>query len=112
MKSFLTFSLCLTSTLAFASEWRVIAETRDCFEKVKIQGKESEKYVIAELPKGKVKLVSVDDHPYKSMAPAGTEYISADKSIRYLQPGYVEGNPPKLFIVKNGKTFSCSLTEK
>jgi hypothetical protein len=112
MKSFLTFSLCLTSTLAVASEWRVIAETKDCIEQVKILGKESQKYVIAESQGTRVNLFSVDDHPYKSMAPAGTEYISADKSIRYLQPGYVEGNPPKLFFVKNGKTFSCSLTEK
>jgi hypothetical protein len=120
MKSLLLMSVLSLVSNAFAtSDWKVIAESKDCGEKVQIMGKEGEKYVMAVKGDTKTKLFSKDGSGFNKENPKSTEYsaVSTDPSsagtaVSYTQPGYTEGNLPKVQILDNGKSKKCSMNYK
>ncbi len=102
MKLFLT--LAIVSHLSFAAaaaEWKKVAETTACSEKIEILGREGEKYVLLVRGTENTKLFSVDGSVFRENALKTTEFTaSGDVSYTFTQPSYVEANPPKI-VAKN-----------
>lgn len=123
MKSLFILTILSLSSFAFsAAEWKVIAESSDCAEKVQILAKEGEKYVMAVKGEVKNKLVAKDGSAFKKDNMKSTEFVSEastentdskkDGSMTFIQPAYVEGNPAKLDTIQNGKVKRCNLNSK
>jgi hypothetical protein len=121
MKGLLFISLISLSSVAVAEEWKVIAETVSCPENVKIMAKEGEKYVLASHGNTQRKLYSLDGSAFSAESLSSTEFASDKQKESYLvdeptytftQPGYVEGNPPKLDVFKEGKKEHCRMNLK
>lgn len=99
MKSLLFVSLISLSSFAMAAQdWKVIAETTSCDEKIEIMAKEGEKYVVAVKGTEKTKLFSKDGSAYAEQALKMTEFASENKSVTFTQPSYVENNLPKIDV--------------
>lgn len=109
---FFITTLLLTSIICSASEWKVVAETTACAEKIQILGKEGEKYVLAVHGDQKTKLISGDGSAFTENAMRSTEFTS-DKtnnvSYTFIQPSYVEANPPKIDVSFNGAKKRCKM---
>lgn len=122
MKGLLFLSLMSLSFFAMAAaDWKVIAETVSCPENVQVLAKEGEKYVIATSDNSQKKLYAKDGSEFSAETLSSTEFVSDTSKEKYLQneatftftqPGYVEGNPPKMDIVKNGKKAHCRMNLK
>ncbi|HXH31408.1 MAG TPA: hypothetical protein VNJ01_11390 [Bacteriovoracaceae bacterium] len=111
MKSLFVLSLFALSTLAFgAADWKVVAETTDCGEKVQILGKEGEKFVKAVRGSTESKLVAKDGSVFSHKTMKTTEFSGSD--MTYTQPGYVEANPAKIDFKDSGNTKRCSMNTK
>lgn len=112
MKKFLILSLLSFTTLSFAAaEWKVVAETTSCEEKIQVLGKEGEKYVLAVKGDEKTKLFAVDGSLFKVDSMKSTEFVSkkGDATYRFIQPSYVEANPPKIDVVHHGLKQRCKM---
>lgn len=100
MKYLLFLSLISLSSMAIAAnEWKVVAETTACDEKVQILAKEGEKYVMAVKGDVKTKLFSKDGAAFSEQSLRMTEYdsdASSAEKIHYIHPAYVEANPPQI----------------
>lgn len=110
--------LLLVSFFAFVSfastastEWKVVAETTSCDEKVQVLGKEGEKYVLAVKGEDKTKLFSEDGSTFKHDSMKNTHFVAKteDVTYRFIQPSYVEANPPKLDVVHHGLKKRCKM---
>jgi hypothetical protein len=101
------------STVAWsAQDWKVVAETTVCEEKIQIMGKEGEKYVLAVRGDGKTKLFAKDGSTFKNDAMRSTEFASdksSEVSYTFIQPSYVEANPPKIDVSFNGAKKRCKM---
>lgn len=112
MKKFLVFSLLITSAFSYAAaDWKVVAETTSCEEKIQVLGKEGEKYVLAVKGDEKTKLFAVDGSAFKTDSMKSTEFVSKkeDVTYRFIQPSYVEANPPKIDVVHHGMKKRCKM---
>lgn len=113
MKHLFFLALMSLSTVSMAAaDWKVIAETTSCDEKIQIMGKEGEKYVMAVRGDEKTKLFAVDGSEFHENNMKPTEFKSdksSDTSIYFLQPSYVEGNPPKIGVTSNGTKKRCKM---
>lgn len=112
MKHLLFVSLMSLSTLSFAAaDWKVIATTTSCDEKIQIMGKEGEKYVLAVKGEEKTKLFSADNSEFHENSMKNTEFESKgqDVSYRFIHPSYVEANPPKIDVASNGEKTRCKM---
>lgn len=112
MKHLLFISFMSLSTLSFAAtDWKVIAETTSCNEKIQIMGKEGEKYVLAVKGDEKTKLFAKDDSVFHENAMKSTEFEakSGDVTYRFIHPSYVEANPPKIDVAYNGTKTRCKM---
>lgn len=111
MKKLLIVSLLSLSSLTFASDWKLVAETTSCDEKIQVLGKEGEKYVLAVKGQEKTKLFAVDGSTFKHDSMKSTEFVSKtnDATYRFIQPSYVEANPPKIDVVNHGLKKRCKM---
>lgn len=121
MKGLLFVSLFSLVTASHAADWKVIAESSGCNEKVEILAKEGEKYVRA-VHNGKEKnLYSTDGSEFSFDSLKSSEFSSDTKKEKYLlgdatftftQPGKVEGNPPKVDVFLGGRKEHCRMNSK
>jgi hypothetical protein len=112
MKKLVFIFLISLSSLAYSGEWKVIAETSKCDEKIQILGKEGEKYVKALNGGLETKLFPKDGSAFHEDSMKMTEFVSDKKSdIKYTftQPSYVDGNPPKMDVAFNGNKKRCNM---
>jgi hypothetical protein len=108
MKYFLPLIVFLLAFEVFASsEWKILAETVSCSEKIQILGKEGEKYVLLKKNSEEIKLFSKDGSAFKLDDMQSTEFSSNKYS--YIHPGYVEGNPPKIDLNISGTKKRCRM---
>lgn len=113
MKKILFLSLITLTTYAqAASDWKVIAETTNCDEKIQIMGKEGEKFVKAVNNGRETKLFPKDKSLFHEENMKMTEFESAkdaDEKYTFIQPSYVEPNPPKIDVSMNGTKTRCKM---
>lgn len=112
MKHLLFISLMSLSSLSLAAtDWKVIAETTSCDEKIQIMGKDGEKYVLAVKGDEKIKLFAKDNSVFQENAMKSTEFEakSEDVSYRFIHPSYVEANPPKIDVAYHGSKKRCKM---
>lgn len=113
MKHLFFLALMSLSTVSMAAaDWKVVAETTSCDEKIQIMGKEGEKYVMAVRGEEKTKLFATDGSVFHENTMRPTEFKSdkaGDVTYRFLQPSYVEGNPPKIDVAYNGTKKRCKM---
>jgi hypothetical protein len=113
MKHLFFLAIMSISSLSMAAaDWKVVAETTSCDEKIQIMGKEGEKYVMAVRGDEKTKLFAADGSVFHADTMRPTEYTSdksAEVSYRFLQPAYVEANPPKIDVSYNGTKKRCKM---
>lgn len=110
-------SLIALSSLTYASEWSVVAETNsECPERVQILAKEGESYVRALMNGQEQKLLGEEafhkNAPRSLTFEASAEGLHSENSITFTKPGMVESNLPKLDIVKNGLRHHCNIKTK
>ncbi|MFP5385867.1 MAG: hypothetical protein ACLGHN_07285 [Bacteriovoracia bacterium] len=113
MKQLFFLSILSLSSLAFsAQEWKVVAETTSCDQKIQVLAKEGEKYVKAVSGDEVTKLFPKDGSVFHENTMKMTEFVS-DKSseVKYtfIQPSYVEANPPKIDVSYNGTKKRCKM---
>lgn len=115
---FLISLLSMTSVVWAAKDWKVVAETTSCDEKVQILAKDGEKYVLAVQGDMKRKLIARDGSAFNENTMKTTEFVSDVKSEEYklgeptftfIQPSYVEGNPPKIDVAYSGTKKRCKM---
>ncbi len=113
MKQLFFITLFSLSSFSYAAaDWKVIAETTSCNEKIQIMGKEGEKYVLAVKGEEKTKLFATDGSAYAQDKMAMTEFVSdksSDVKYTFIQPSYVEGNLPKIDVAYNGTKSRCKM---
>lgn len=120
MKSFFTLTLFTLTFHSFAAaEWKTIAETSNCPEKVQIMAKEGEKFVKLVHGGEEEKLFAQDgsaftrDTPHKVMfVSPKTEGLVSAKSYSFFRPAMMESTAPKLMINAKGKELRCQMTAK
>jgi hypothetical protein len=113
MKSLLFLAIMSLSSMAMAAaDWKVVAETTSCDQKIQIMGKEGEKFVMAVRGEEKTKLFAEDGSAFHADTMTNTEFSSdkkEDVSYRFIQPSYVEANPPKIDVAYNGTNKRCKM---
>lgn len=113
MKHLFFITIMSMTSLSFAAaEWKVIAETTSCAEKIQVLGKDGEKYVLAVKGDEKTKLFAQDGSLFKENAMSTKEFVSpagSNVSYTFIQPSYVEGNPPKIDVSFNGQKKRCKM---
>lgn len=112
MKHLFFITLMSMTSVSFASEWKVVAETTSCAEKIQILGKEGEKYVLAVHGEDRTKLFAKDGSTFKENVMSTKEFTSAKEgqvSYTFIQPSMVEGNPPKIDVFYNGDKKRCKM---
>ena len=112
MKHLFFITLMSISTISFAAaEQKLVAETTSCDEKIQIMGKEGEKYVLAVKGEEKTKLFADDGSAFKHESMKSTEFTSKGEDVKYtfIQPSYVEANPPKIDVAHNGEKTRCKM---
>lgn len=105
--------LSVTSFSWAAADWKVVAETTVCADKIQIMGKDGEKYVLAVNGNEKTKLFAKDGSAFNEDSMQTTEFTAAnangDTSYRFIHPSYVEANPPKIDVSYNGQKKRCKM---
>ncbi len=112
---FILILLSLSSFALSAENWKVIAETTSCSEKIQIMGKEGEKYVLAVRGDGQVKLFAKDGSIFNENAMRSTQFVSekaGDIWYTFTQPAYVEANPPKIDVVYGENKSRCKMQSR
>lgn len=113
MKHLFFITLFSLSSFSYAAaDWKVIAETTSCNEKIQIMGKEGEKYVLAVKGDEKTKLFATDGSAFEQDKMAMTEFVSdksADVKYTFTQPSVVDGNLPKIDVANNGTKNRCKM---
>ena len=111
MKQFLFLSLFISFGATAATDWKVIAETTNCNEKIQILGKDGEKFVKAKIGDREHKLVAKDGSTFQENSPKTTEFMAKvdDQTFRFIQPSMVEANPPKIDVASNGVAKRCRM---
>lgn len=117
MKFLILLSLFTLTSIAFAAEWKTIAETTNCPDATQIMAKDGEKFVKAVTNGKEEMLYSQDGSVFKSDSPKTTFFASrkegsAGTSVTFTQPGMVESNTPKLDIVAADKKSHCNMKSK
>lgn len=111
MKKCLIVSLLSLSALSYASaDWKVVAESKNCSETIKILGKEGEKYVMAVKGEEQQKLFAKDGSSFKTNSPKMTSFES--KELKFNHPAVVDGNIPKIEIAHGANTERCKMELK
>lgn len=112
MKKLLLLSFFAFISFASAStDWKVIAETTSCDEKIQVLGKEGEKYVLAVKGEEKIKLFTEDGSSFSLDSMKNTQFTAktAEATYRFIQPSYVEANPPKIDVSHHGLRKRCKM---
>lgn len=116
MKKLLFLSLLSLSLNSLAAEWKTIAETTNCPEKVKILAKAGEKYVKAVMNGKEDKLFPQDRSSFLPDAPRAITFHSevenkklGDVTFTFIQPSVTEANTPKLDIIYSGIKRHCNM---
>lgn len=111
MRNLLFVSLLTLTSLSWAAqEWKVVAETTICDEKIQIMGKDGEKYVVAVHGNEKTKLYSKDGSAFNEESMQMTEFSSnGEPTYNFIHPSYVEANPPKIDVSYSGKRKRCKM---
>lgn len=121
MKALFVLSTIVLSSMAWsAAEWKTIAVTSDCAQKVSIEAKEGESFIYAVQDGKKTKLTAENNKPFKLDTPASTAYSNTkedaekNKSALYTftQPSMVEANLAQIDVNHNGKRDRCKLVNK
>lgn len=114
MKKILSLCLISLASFAYSAEWKIVAQTSLCEDKIQILGKEGEKYLKAIRGEEEVKLFPKDGDSFHKNSIVMKEYVSeasSETKYEFFQPGYVEANPPKIIITQNGKTVRCQMEQ-
>lgn len=113
MKYLLSVSVLLFgSNILAANEWKLLAESINCSEKIQIFGKQGEKFVLLKKNSGEIKLFSKDGSAFHDNKMESTEYISEKSSpvvYSFIQPSYVEANPPKIDFSHQDHKQRCQM---
>jgi hypothetical protein len=113
MKRVLLFSLMAFSVQSFASQgWKIVAIVSDpaCSEKIQILAKDGENFVYAVSGTEKNKLMADDGSAFQADSMKSTTFSSS--SYIFTHPSYVEGNPPKIDIIKSSTKKNCLMNLK
>jgi hypothetical protein len=102
--------LSLFSLTTFAADWKPIAESTDCGEKVQILAKEGENFV--KLVKG--------DHEEVLNSRSSSNFTTDDpekrlfenKNYTFYRPAVMDSAAPKLTITSEGKSHRCTMKAK
>ncbi len=112
MKKMMTTLFLISGTfLSEASEWKVI-NTESCGEEVIVKAKEGDPFVTVQKGTEEIKLLGKNGAVFHEESMSQTEFVSSlEKKTEYtfIYPSYVDGNPPKLDLVKEFKTKRCRL---
>lgn len=113
MKHLLLLTIISMSSSSFAtSDWKVIAETISCDDKIQIFGKTGEKYVLAVNGNQKTRLYNQDGGSFEEEPKSTTIYTNANSDevlYTFIQPSIVEGNPPKINVSSHGEKNRCKM---
>lgn len=112
MKHLFFITLFSISSLSFAAaEWKLVAETTSCDDKIQIMGKEGEKYVLAVKGDEKTKLFAKDGSAFHHDSMNSNEFTAKTEEATYtfIQPSYIEANPPKIDVAHNGEKTRCKM---
>lgn len=121
MKSVFLFSLLSLTSLAFAAqEWKVVAETINCKDKLQVLAREGENFVYVSDGSTKTKLLSENGMKFSEQNPKSVVFSNANdknlsdasKRFTFVQPSMMDGNPPKMNISLNGVKDHCKLKLK
>jgi hypothetical protein len=118
MKAVFFLSLSLLSVTAWsAQDWKVVAETTNCLDKLEVLAKPGEKSVFVVNGEKKIKLQSEDGSTFENDGPSTTTFTNEhDKSAidkySFTQPGMVDGNPPKLTVLHAESKDQCRMKRK
>ncbi len=113
MKIFIILILASLSSFAIAANetsWPVVSETQNCPQTLQIKAKAGEKYVVVVNGKKEEKLFAKDGTGFNQDNMNAVEY--SGKTYKFIRPSYVESNPAKIEITKNGATTRCPLLNK
>lgn len=120
MKSITILAFFIAST-AFAAtpDWKVVAETLNCSEKIQILAQEGEKFVFAVKGEEKTKLMGEANSTYNKDAPKAVTFSSQanarGEKISFTNPSVVEANLPKIQFASATKGLEpqkCNLSVK
>lgn len=111
MRNFLLITFFSLSSFAWAAqEWKMVAESTVCDEKIQIMGKDGEKYVLAIRGPEKRKLFSKDGSAFNENSMQMTEFASTgEPTYNFIYPSYVDGNPPKIDVTFSGNKKRCKM---
>jgi hypothetical protein len=120
MKALTIFSIIIASSaFAASADWKVVAETSNCPEKVQILAKEGEKFVYAVKGDVKTKLAGEGNNAYERDSQKAVTFSSEvnarGETISFRNPSVVEANPPKIQFASANKgleTQKCNLLVK
>ena len=118
MKAVLFFSiLSLSGSVWSAQNWKIVAETINCADKLEVLAKPGEKFVYIVSGEKKIQLQSQDGSSFDSDGPVTTTFSNEhDKTAtdKYLftQPSMVDGNPPKLTVLHSESKDQCRMKRK
>jgi hypothetical protein len=113
MKHLFFMAIMSISTMTHAvAEWKVVADTTSCSDKIQVLGKEGEKYVLAVRGAEKIKLFAKDGAIFHENAMVSAQFVSdksSDVTYTFTQPSQVEANPPKIDVAYNGAKKRCKM---
>jgi hypothetical protein len=114
---FISFSLSLSAT---AAEWKVIAETTDCPERVRVLASEGEKHVLVEKEGKRQRLESENGKAYRSDRGTTMSFATDTRNktlgdlptYEFNLPATFESNPPRIHIFYSGVKHDCRMLYK
>jgi hypothetical protein len=106
-----------TLTWAAAQEWKVVAESMKCKDKLQVLGKEGERFVYVIDGTDKIKLIADDASAFTEQNSRQVTFSNKGQSesgrvYTFTQPGVMDGNPGKLEVVMNGELSKCKMALK
>ncbi|MGE3609351.1 MAG: hypothetical protein AB7I27_07175 [Bacteriovoracaceae bacterium] len=109
MKFFL-FLMSLSTICLAQSDWKIVAESNQCSEKIQILAKDGEKYVLVQSGENKIKLNSLDNSDFQTDSPKSITFKS--DQYQFDWPAMMERNPPKLSFLKSRNKQACRMVTK
>jgi hypothetical protein len=111
MKCLVVFSLSVLCFSAWAAEdWKVVAVSSNCEEKILVLAKEGEKFVYLISGELKIKLASSDGHPYSEESPQSLTF--KNKEYTFMKPSMVDPNPSLLEVHSSGIKSNCKMKNR
>lgn len=109
LKSLFTLFILALSVHSFSADWKPVAKTVNCPQKVEVFAKTGEKYILLELDGKKHQLHSNKEESYSEDALVSHQFVDSEEKLVVTLPGYVEANPPKFDNKLSAKKVHCRM---